>query len=55
MNADGDTYYNNGARKNVKTRGDFKEAMQGKKVMSSPLESKVDGKTKVILAVPIYT
>ena len=54
INADGDTYYNNGARKNVKTRKYFKKAMQGEKVMSWPLESKVDGETKVILAVPIY-
>lgn len=54
INADGDTYYNNGARKNVKNRGYFKKAMQGQKVMSPPLESKVDGRTKVILAVPIY-
>lgn len=54
IKADGDTYYNNGARKNVKNRGYFKKAMRGKKVMSPPLESKVDGRTKVILAVPIY-
>ncbi len=54
INADGDTYYNNGARKNVKNRGYFKKAMQGQKIMSPPLESKVDGRTKVILAVPIY-
>ena len=54
MKADGDTYYNNGARKNVKNRGYFKKVMQGQKIMSPPLESKVDGRTKVILAVPIY-
>lgn len=54
MKADGDTYYNNGARKNVKNRGYFKKVMQGQKIMSQPLESKVDGRTKVILAVPIY-
>ena len=28
--------------------------MQGQKIMSPPIESKVDGRTKVILAVPIY-
>lgn len=54
IKADGDTYYNNGAKKNVKNRGYFKKAMQGQEVMSPPLESKVDGRTKVILAVPIY-
>lgn len=54
MKADGHTYYNNGARKNVKNRGYFKKVMQGQKIMSPPLESKVDGRTKVILAVPIY-
>ncbi len=52
MKADGDTYYNNGARKNVKNRGYFKKVMQGQKIMSPPIESKVDGRTKVILAVP---
>lgn len=40
--------------KSVKTRKYFKEAMEGKQVMSSPVENMVDGKTKVILAVPIY-
>lgn len=54
MKANGDAYYNNGARKNVKNRGYFKKAMQGQKIMSPPLASKVDGRTKVILAVPIY-
>lgn len=54
MKADGDTYYNNGARKNVKNRGYFKKVMQGQKIMSPPIESKVDGRTKVILVVPIY-
>lgn len=38
----------------MKTRKYFKEAMEGKQVMSSPVENMVDGKTKVILAVPIY-
>ena len=54
MDADGNTFYSNGARKSVKTRKYFKEAMEGKQVMSSPVENMVDGKTKVILAVPIY-
>lgn len=54
MKANGDAYYNNGARKNVKNRGYFKKVMQGQKIMSPPLASKVDGRTKVILAVPIY-
>lgn len=54
IDADGNAYYNNEAHKNVKTRTYFEKAMQGQKVMSSPLESKVDGETKVILAVPIY-
>lgn len=39
MKADGDTYYNNGARKNVKNRGYFKKVMQGQKIMSPPIES----------------
>lgn len=54
MDTEGNVYYDNGVRKNVKNREYFKKAMRGEKVMSSPLESKVDGKTKVILAVPIY-
>ena len=54
IDKDGNAYYNNGVRKSVKTRKYFKEAMEGKQVMSSPVESMVDGKTKVILAVPVY-
>lgn len=54
IDTDGNAYYNNGVHKNVKNREYFEKAMQGQKVMSSPLESKVDGETKVILAVPIY-
>lgn len=54
IDADGNAYYSNGARKSVKTRNYFNDAMEGKRVMSRPVESMVDGKTKVILAVPIY-
>lgn len=54
IDTDGNAYYNNGAHKNVKNRKYFEKAMQGQKVMSPPLESKVDGETKVILAVPVY-
>ena len=54
IDSEGNAYYNNGVRKSVKNREYFKRAMQGEKVMSSPVESKVDGKTKVILVVPVY-
>lgn len=54
IDADGNAYYSNGARKSVKTRNYFNDVMEGKRVMSRPVESMVDGKTKVILAVPIY-
>ena len=54
IDSEGNAYYNNGAKKNVKNRAYFKRAMRGETVMSPPIESKVDGKTKVILAVPIY-
>lgn len=49
----GNAYYNNGMSKKIASRGYFQEAMAGKRSVSDPLESMVDGGTRVILAVPV--
>lgn len=50
----GDALYDNEVRKNVSYRRYFKEAISGQQTLSDPLESSVDGQTRVILGVPIY-
>lgn len=54
IDAEGNSYYDNGAQKSVAARAYFQEAMKGKRTLSDPLESMVDGDTRVILGVPIY-
>lgn len=54
IDAQGNSYYDNGATKNVASRDYFKEAMKGNRTLSDPLESMVDDNTRVILGVPIY-
>lgn len=54
IDADGSSYYDNGAVKSVASREYFQEAMKGKRTLSDPLESMVDSSTRVILGVPIY-
>ena len=50
---DGTSHYDNGTEKNVAHRSYFQEAMEGKQVLSDPLESSVDQETRVVLSVPI--
>ncbi|MDO5378179.1 MAG: diguanylate cyclase, partial [Clostridia bacterium] len=50
---DGNAYYNNGMSKKIAGRGYHQEAMAGNRAISDPLESMVDGGTRVILAVPV--
>ncbi len=52
---DGTAHYSGGEVRDVSRRRYFKEGMQGKKVLSDPVESLVDGKHRVILGVPVYT
>lgn len=50
----GQIYYDTGARKDVSSREYFQEAMRGNRTLSDPLESKLDGRQRVIMGVPIY-
>ncbi|MDO4308486.1 MAG: diguanylate cyclase [Eubacteriales bacterium] len=54
IDAQGNSYYDNGEEKSVATREYFQEAMKGNRTLSDPLESMVDSSTRVILGVPIY-
>lgn len=46
---DGTAHYSSGEVKNVAERDYFKRAMKGERCLSDPLESVVDGETRVIL------
>lgn len=54
IGADGVSYYDDGSVRVVSNRDYFTEALTGKEYLSDPLESLVDGQTKVILSVPVY-
>ena len=54
IDGEGNSYYNSGAVSNVAYRKYFQDAIRGKNAVSDPLLSRVDGETKIILAVPIY-
>lgn len=54
IDGDGNSYYSDGATSNVAARKYFQDAMKGNNSVSDPILSKIDGETKVILAVPIY-
>lgn len=54
MELDGTCYYDNGEVKNISFRRYYHEVMQGQRSLSDPLESIVDGETRVVLAVPIF-
>lgn len=51
---DGTSHYDNGETKNVSHRKYFLEAVNGTQTLSDPLESSVDGETRVILGVPVW-
>lgn len=53
IGGDGVSTYEDGAVKNVASREYFQEAMKGKRALSDPLESRVDGEWRVIMAVPV--
>lgn len=54
IDGDGNSYYSDGATSNVAARKYFQDAMKGNSSVSDSILSKIDGETKVILAVPIY-
>ena len=53
VDKDGISHYDNGTTKDVSSRRYFKEGISGKRTLSDPLESRLDGQTKVVLGVPI--
>ena len=54
IDAEGNSHYNEGTVKNVSHRRYFKEAIDGNRTLSDPLESSIDGQTRVVIGVPIY-
>ena len=54
IEADGTAHYDNGDIKNVAHRRYFEEAMNGQETLSEPLSSSIDGRTRVVLGVPVY-
>lgn len=54
IDPDGTAHYSSGEVKNVAERDYFKQAMKGERCLSDPLESAVDGKTRIVLSVPVY-
>ena len=53
INQDGTAHYDNGSIKMVQGRRYFLEGMSGQRTLSDPLESRLDGETRVVLGVPI--
>lgn len=53
VDVDGISHYDNGTTKDVSSRRYFKEGISGKRTLSAPLSSRLDGQTKVVLGVPI--
>lgn len=54
MDEDGKCTYDNGVQKSVVHRDYFQQAMEGKRTLSEPVQSMVDGDERVILCVPVY-
>ncbi len=50
---DGQSIQTDGTTVNIKDRNYFKETMEGKRTISEPIVSKVDGKVVIIYTVPI--
>jgi len=54
MDASGHAYYSDGSESDVSEREYFKSSMDGAYALSTPIVSKVSGKTRIILSVPIW-
>lgn len=52
-NPDGSAYFSSGAQVNIKDRQYFKDALQGKTVISDPVISKATGSKVSVVAIPI--
>ncbi len=53
ISPDGTSTYSSGEQRSVANRKYFQEAMAGKRALSEPVISKVDGTSRIILAVPV--
>lgn len=54
ISPDGTSTYSNGQQRSVANRKYFQEAMAGHRAISDPVISKVDGASRIILAVPVF-
>lgn len=54
IDVEGNSHYDEGSVKKVVHRRYFKEGMAGNRTLSDPLESSIDGQTRVVLGFPIY-
>lgn len=54
IDADGIATYDNGEKRDLSERRYFQEVMQGKRSLSDPIISKLDGARRVIMAVPVF-
>lgn len=54
ISPDGTSTYSNGQQRSVANREYFQEAMAGRRALSDPVISKVDGASRIILAVPVF-
>ncbi len=54
IDRDGLSTYEDGIQKDVGGREYFQKAMKGQRTLSDPIDSKVDGNRRVIMAVPVF-
>ena len=54
VDEEGIAHYDAGEEKSVAFRRYFKEGISGQRTLSDPLESRLDGATRVVLGVPIF-
>lgn len=54
IDIEGNSHYDEGSVKNVSQRRYFQEGIAGKRTLSDPLESSIDGQTRVVVGVPIF-
>ncbi|MCD7763097.1 MAG: diguanylate cyclase [Lachnospiraceae bacterium] len=55
IDEDGTAWYSNNNTRNLSGREYFNNSMAGERSLSSPVVSKVDGSTRVVLSVPIFS
>ncbi|MDD6615430.1 MAG: diguanylate cyclase [Lachnospiraceae bacterium] len=54
VDEEGIAHYDSGEEKSVAFRRYFKEGISGQRTLSDPLESRLDGATRVVLGVPVF-